>query len=615
MVRIMQKIKTVNIPKIHSLYRCFAAPDEEHNNGVGSRNKEILSMWYYCANCGTTFMVKHRRRPINMFQYDYGERDVACPNCKNQSSEGSYIHDIATCINKVDFPQAWSPGYERSYQPLSVKLELNDIKNGVQLRATFRTIEMHLTTDGGDVVCNFDKHVEIINFDIKHRKTTLKFDSQEYMELGSPMDWNKLREFSMLRSLAANVLSNKSKKDKSNDYDPVREVQELVMEMRRLCVKKWKKLHGYPIKRIDTSAKMFEAGGIVLRQVHNIAFRMVYPDLASLKINEFGKTQYEKIKTILMDLDAARQAKNSIQFIIKKLKMPDKPVVRRILAQNITDALELGRALSITDNFDCNMAIYNKLHSTFRIKYRNGIVREDAISAGLHSLVYDFLEYVAPVYKATSLAKFISGIKDVSYLEDVVRLGCDFPLDKFTKPLSKMHDYMIAHEQHVLAQRRLEERIRHAESERFRKMLERLRNYDAFDLNIPEDVKKRLVMQLSNGMGRFFLPETNKDLQYTSEIMSNCVRTYEERIFSQQCNVVYYTDDAGKLLACIEVNKHNQIVQAKLKYNKYVRTNPEINKVIVDWAKAKGLEIATNDLEVDVEEEEKDNKTLSLVVA
>ena len=572
----MERIKLVNVPRIFNMYSCYAGHNEELNTGIGAKCKQVLSMWHYCAECGTTFMVKHRKRPLGMFGYDFGEKDISCPNCGKQSSDRDQDREIAFCLNTKDYPNAYYDDFKLQYAPMDAKLELfGTKKNGVRLKATFRTIQMDLTWDNSDVNVRFGKKVEVIDFDLKHRKTVLKVTDKEPMEIGKPSEWENLRHSSMLAYLAVDMPGCKG--------ETAERIRDFVKALRSVVGKKWKELHGFPMKNYITATSKYRSGGMILRQVYDIAYRMVCIDLPRIKNPVFVhyNTGFGYCKDVFENFDAIRKYKGIVPYLINAVGLPDKPSIRRILTKNAAAAAELKMAMSVTDNFDCNMGIYDRLNhmptflDTDPLRY---IYRKDgheSLEPRLRFEMYNFLKRVSKVYSPDVLLRFVQKVKAYSEIKDLVNLSKNAPVSLFTEPLSKMHDVLVAW------QNETEE--------------EKILAMDSFDLDVPEDVKRRFVMQVANGMGKFFLPETNKDLIYTSKLMHNCVRTYTDSIQSQHCNIVYYTDDTGKLLACVEV-RGEAVVQAKLKYNKHVAEDPAVNQAIVDWARKVGLAIKTNDV-------------------
>ena len=591
----MEKIDTVCVDRIYNLYRCFGDHDEEHNCGVNANNREVLSLWYYCPDCGTTFMVKHRYRSMGMYIHGYGENYVICPDCKSRSLDISRrAKQIGFCINQGDFEgKVWSRDYTQEEAPVKVKLELYTTGNKVKLRAIFRTIKMSLTDDKKDVITQFGNRIETFEFDVKNRKTTFKVDKFSPVEIGQPKKWYGLMEESMLRHLSADVLVKSERgKYETAPRKCIDSVKNLSRELWKTVQSKWLKVNKYPLKRLATKTSMYEAGGLLLRQIHYLAYRLVYPDLYSAQIaNNDVKTEFGSLEEIINDFDAARKCRNNISYVMECVGLPNKASVRRVLHEDVLAAWELKSALEITDNFDCNMSIFDTLRNK-EIIYYHYSGRREKLGEDERWRVHKWLKFVSGVYKPVSLRRFVNNMPNNPYndVRDLIRMSYSEGIDKFTAPLSKMHDILV---ECMNRRERQEATKRRLLDERERRLSDR-----GYSLEIPDSVKQRLVMQLNNGRQKFFLPETNKDLNYTSDIMHNCVRTYADRIQLQECNVVYMTDDNGKLVACIEV-RGDAIVQAKLKYNKPVKNSAEVNANIIEWAKAVNLKIDTRDISVE----------------
>ena len=598
----MEKIDTVYIDRIYNLYRCFGDHDKEHNCGVNANNREVLSLWYYCPDCGTTFMVKHRYRSMGMYIHGYGENYVICPDCKSRSVDISRrAKQIGFCINQGDFEgKVWSRDYIQEEVPVKVKLELYTTGNKVKLRATFRTIKMSLTDDKKDVITQFGNRIETFEFDVKNRKATFKVDKFSPVEIGQPKKWYGLMEESMLRHLSADVLVKSERgKYETAPRKCIESVKNLSRELWKTVQSKWLKVNKYPLKRLATKASMYEAGGLLLRQIHYLAYRLVYTDLYSAQIadNEVN-TEFGSLENIINDFEATRKHKNNLSYIMECVGLPNKASIRRILSKDPLAAWELKSALEITDNFDCNMSIFDTLRTREIVHYHYS-GRSDKLGEGERSRIYAWLKFVSPKYKPASLRHFVDSMQHQTYsdVSDLIRLSYSEGIDKFTAPLSKMHNILVeCYNRRV----RQEETKRRLLDKRRQRLCER-----GYSLEIPDAVKERLVMQLNNGREKFFLPETNKDLDYTSDIMHNCVRTYAKDIQLQKCNVVYMTDDNGKLVACIEV-RGDAIVQAKLKYNKPVKNSAEVNANIIEWAKAVNLKIDTRDISIEENTDESD---------
>lgn len=100
---------------------------------------------------------------------------------------------------------------------------------------------------------------------------------------------------------------------------------------------------------------------------------------------------------------------------------------------------------------------------------------------------------------------------------------------------------------------------------------------------------------LTDNMYGKLLPETSHQLRDIGRKLHNCVGSYADKVLSGSCTVVAMTDDEGKLLVCLEVEK-GSIRQAKLNQNQSVCADAALNAAVIEWAKAAKLKIATGDI-------------------
>ena len=110
--------------------------------------------------------------------------------------------------------------------------------------------------------------------------------------------------------------------------------------------------------------------------------------------------------------------------------------------------------------------------------------------------------------------------------------------------------------------------------------------------DIPKDIINRMEMQLN-----FYSTKVinfHKQLVYASETLNNCAVSYNERI-NKNLQLVTVADDNGKLLALLEI-KEWKLVQAKLCNNKPVSRNPEVLKVVLEFADKCKIKVATDDV-------------------
>lgn len=94
----------------------------------------------------------------------------------------------------------------------------------------------------------------------------------------------------------------------------------------------------------------------------------------------------------------------------------------------------------------------------------------------------------------------------------------------------------------------------------------------------------------------FRSPLTVNELETVSSKLSICVRMYQERFFLRVLDIVLITDKTtGDYIGCIEL-KNKDIVQAKLKFNKFIKSNMHVLNDTKTWAINNNLRLKTIDL-------------------
>ena len=109
---------------------------------------------------------------------------------------------------------------------------------------------------------------------------------------------------------------------------------------------------------------------------------------------------------------------------------------------------------------------------------------------------------------------------------------------------------------------------------------------------MPHDIIRKMEMQLD--FYKIRVVNFSRDLYYAGTTLNNCARTYENQI-GANLQLVTIADDKGKLLALLEI-KNSCIVQAKLKNNKEVYLNEEVNQKVIEFAEKLHLKIRTKDV-------------------
>lgn len=565
----MQTIMSNDIPCIFSAYGISIG--EGYNESIGKMNKIVRRNQYWCSQCHTSFIVDHNYHgAIGNFS-GFNDTIVYCPGCghrhENWWKGPHYIYYFHHNEESVSVTKT---------APLTANISLHEGNEVIILRAKFKTIRfIELEYNNDRYGIEIDNRREEFRFNVKTGKAEFVIRSNRpciptiRYNIGNPFDM-KMFEDSLLQQICS---SNHSEKCASGTVHIMKTLRERIQ-------KKWKAFHGYDLKSIYVGGRLY---GRMLFQLLNIAYRLSYSDVGNLP-SFFNHTPYTRLATFAEkvitgesaakygDLERIRQGPDSVSAIIKLFDLPDKPLIRKKIGFDIFVAAELSEVFKITRNPDYAKTIWNLMQKKSRVsEWHQWSTSKRTRAEGVLEL-YKFLQMLSSHYPVSSIIAFIRHF-DWVHLTDTRKLferllpERQEILWQENVKLKDLHDWLIQATKHQRDQ--------------------------GFDLKVPEHVRKRLTMQLDQL--HFFLPEHSRELQEIGDELHNCVRTYDERMRMQKCNIVPVTDDNGKLVACLEVTG-DKLVQAKLKHNKPVSEDGLLNKEIIKWAEKVGLSIKTKDI-------------------
>lgn len=554
----MKVLKHIHIKKFYSA--------AELSLGVShvSRNYSdyVHDVVYRCNNCGTDFMVEHK--PCGIYwNGEWNDQVVTCPCCGTHHNNFRGQQEIA----------------DEMPAPKNMRLTVTELKDAVLLSVKADTITM--TKDH-----NIASRVyEEFRFNIKTRAVTWKQSygermpkdeidqgkaSRQQMEIGNPFDF-AMYEHSILHHVRSDNFSRESRT----------EVCGVLKLLRDTIRRKWKEIRHYDIGSLFVSCG--QVHGRLLFPLMNLAFRMTFPDAKNLPLwlsTTDGEVTSAKgqhglhREGLWQDLAHIRMQESGVQGLVDAVgdKELDTPFVRKCLHEDVFQIDVLADLLHLVDNHDYlpeGLALVETIATHTAVLWGSNcmrkldILKNLAIIAGLRDgrQIMIYMRYVAK-------SKYGEAYRE---LNDTVNLMNCMPPEILARARSvkmkDLHDFL---------------------SVEYAKYKER-----DYDLEVPEAVVRRLAMQMDQV--KFFLPTRNAELQAGSLEFHNCVKTYAERVHAGKCQIVYMTDDRGKLTACLEV-REGKLVQAKLKFNKPVSLDSAVNGAVVDWCERVGLEVATYDV-------------------
>lgn len=536
----MKVLVSVSIPRMFSAYGYVA-------NTYTKRDASFRATQYYCLACMTSFSTTWSYKG-NM--QGFGDSSAFCPQCGTKHVDRSNRYVIRYLG-------------ENETAPISMELAVVECKDFVSLKIAARTMrftELWNVTDA--------KIEEEFRFNVTSRKTIFKRKVDRRLtdefELGNPFD-RHIFDVSILYFLTSDSAANEEREALSKLLKTLRET--LCMRLETRCKHKLKSMY----------VSCGSEHGRLLFPLFNMAFRMVFLDAPNLPAPyREGRREVEYFWNVhdvdydndeFKGLDYFRKQKNYVSALIELYQLPDVRSVRKILQQDFFAFKILQTAKTFTNNIDYLVDSYALL---MRLRAFAQEKQEGDSFAG----ICRFCAAMAPVYGMKNVSQLLQMDLENGaywYIRDMASMYRR--LSKSNRKLlpgiklGKLHDWLA---EKVEEQKKI-----------------------GFNFEVPEPIRRRLMMQKDSV--RFFLPEKSIELSAAGKELHNCVGTYEIRMAENRLQIVFVADDNGKLVACLEV-KNNELVQAKLKYNKPVSRDAKINAEVTEWAEKAGIKIKTSDV-------------------
>lgn len=517
---------------------------------------------YYCNNCNQIFSAAWGRAD----NFGWQERGYYfhCPHCKTEHQKHvAYIERGVIAPDKIrltvrEFKTVVTLEVFCDAVVFADYLHLR----GRRYRETFR---FDIENQRATWKCNAPRR--LINAIIPDAEDQEDLVQTAELELGNPHKLDILSA-SILRFFVGHSLANAFQKSAVNG---------ILKVLRETVHRKLEARLGYKIPSMFVHSGTCR--GAMLVPIFNIAFRLACPDASNLPAVYREETQEIWSFWISRMLDThgymdgvltrTRKGISYVSALAQAQGIPDKPAVRKLLAQAPFDSAMLKHAFTLCQNYDYAIKLYEGL-------------RERSYLPGWPDSSEDTLTFFAAmklVYGEAGIVRLATKWDEL-YTRDCIRL--------FHK-LNKENQMAIFDEGVSLRDLHGWMSLRHLRQE-----------HKNVRLNVPKHIARRLSMQRDRL--KFFLPKESIQLLEAGHRLHNCVGSYWEDMHKNRLQIVLVADNIGKLIACLEI-KGKTIVQARLDRNVEVKKNPEVNQAILEWARKAQLTIKTSDIEIPGESE------------
>ncbi len=515
---------------------------------------------YYCNNCDQLFSAAWGRA-VNM---GYAERGslFACPCCGRPHEK-----HVAFVKRNIAAPD-------------KVRLVVKEYKSAVTLEFSCKAVVFYdyLGLQGAT-------HREVFRFDIAKQEATLSVThagiKHEPVEIGSPFNL-ALFQSSMLSIFSSRSIPNTEQKSK---------LTKVLKILRDTVHQKLEKHLGHKIKSMFVSPGTH--WGMFLFPLFNMAYRVACTDAPNLPecyrdehkaVFAFWNTKYfDELEGGQLMEDVILNTRGGMDFIsalVELSGLPDKPRVRRILAENPFEANILKLAFSTCCNYDHATQLYRGITA-------NRKFRADSWNGGeLNSVSYD------------GLAEFLWEMKEIYGEAGIVRLVNEAK-ELHTRDCIRLYEQLNDENKEAV----VGEGIRLRDLHDWMSLRHKKQGHKNLKFDVPEHIVRRLSMQ--HDRLRFFLPAESMELVEAGHQLHNCVASYSDSMKQHDSWIVLVADDKGKLVACLELvgsgnppNVTRVLVQAKIDRNQCISKDKKLNAAVLAWAKDAGIEIKTKDVNV-----------------
>ncbi len=544
----------LELPWLFNSLRCKLS----HN---GSPYAEDQIYAHFCNKCQQVFIAKFNMEYRGLANYWTGDF-YRCPRCGEAAvdKENSRYYQSTTGLVQTTGIAI----------PRSMLLRLYEYKQHIKLIVDAAAISFVKETPEK---VRYHRIVETFTFNIKEQKAYFQQRggpfTVETTAIDNPLDSLLLRT-SMLRYLRKNSQAWREQKHA---------VVNLLKTLRESVIRKLQHIKGYSIKAAAIQGDT--EYGLMLRPIQNLIWRMVIPDGPNLKelfsnirpdanVSLLGVT-YENIQRIL---NLCRTGMSYPQAVLTTFGLPDTKAGRQMLAGKPIYALSAMRIVALAGLDGHNRRVlFDSLMQRWEKKLGDTPVQYWSVDR---------------LFPSKDGIAFYCAAKDKVGETRALKLLTQLPADELNDT-GAMYTKFTEKDKEALWDKAGNAKSFH---DACMEMMWKYKHSD-YNLDVPEHIVNRLMMQKDSL--KFYLPKTYHQLHAAGTEMHNCVGgTYPERMKKGKLCIVLVSDDLGKLKVCIEL-KGSSIVQAKLFNNEPVWKDKALLKTVQDWAKDKGLKIASTD--------------------
>ena len=456
--------------------------------------------------------------------------------------------------------------------PLS--LDLSIIDRGDKLDVQFEYDTVYADGDTGMIYKGYKSHViDVVRFDFKQRKTFTILKKRSRSDVVEEATVSPSGFSNSLSSLVWFVATPDCRLHNYRD-----ELKCFAKVLKEVFFKKLSKVVGYKVKRLRQGVQMSNHYGAFDNLLHNLVWKLQAPDAPA--INDSLKRDYDDYynrkfpnETLGMGnvLELTIKGDSFVKGLIKAHNLPDTRWVRRLLHDRPFFYAKIIKVMAtLFKNKDYQKAMVDVIKDNAdNTSYIQSwpLWRDDRDL----SVIRKFVNILSHQYGERQAFLFIRNAPSYHDIRDTASMY--FELSRSRR--KEVWDTRI--------------QVRNLHD-----TISRMQKFDKVEDEIVQQRKAhRALADMVNGYRFMAIGSTHGIIDMGIQL-NNCVSSYIKKVKAETCAIVGVYK-CNEPVACIEVNPRNdaddfvEIHQAKLKNNRGVYEDHDINGAVTQWVTSHGL--------------------------
>lgn len=458
--------------------------------------------------------------------------------------------------------------------PLSLGLSIID--RGDKLDVQFEYNTVYADGDTGMIYKGYKSHViDVVRFDFKQRKTFIILKKRSRSDVVEESTVSPTRLSNSPSSLVWFVATPDCRLHNHQE-----ELKRFAKVLKEVFFEKLSKAVGYKVKSIRQGVQVSNKYGALDNLLHNLVWKLQAPDAPA--INDSLKRDYDDFydrkfpnETLGMGnvLELTIKGDSFVKALIKAHNLPDARWVRRLLHDRPFFYTKIIKVMStLFKNKDYQKAMVDVIKdNSDNTSYIQSwpLWRDDRDL----SVIRKFVNILSHQYGERQAFLFIRNAPSYHDIRDTASMY--FELSR---------------------SRRKEVWVSRIQVRNLHDTISRMQKFDKVDDEIVQQRKAhRALADMVNGYRFMAIGSTHGIIDMGIQL-NNCVSSYIKKVKAETCAIVGVYK-CNEPVACIEVNPVNdaddfvEIHQAKLKNNRGVYEDHDINGAVTQWVTSHGLSV------------------------